>query len=283
MIRLDDVWKLYDGRPALRAATLHVAQGEAVVLCGPSGAGKTTLLRLLYLAELPERGTVQVAGRDLSRLRRSSIPYVRRNVGVVFQDCKLLTGRSVRDNVAIAAEVLGLPRREVKARAAAALQAVGLLGEASRPVQTLSGGMQQRVALARALCADPPILLCDEPTGNLDPTCAREVLALLEDVRSRGGTLLIATHDPTVVSFGMAHGWRKAELVGGEIVAGGLAPGERLAREEAEVGLTVGPAGEAETARLTSGRPLRPVTAERSLELNIEVDLGESVGIEGRL
>lgn len=283
MIHLDDVWKSFDGRPALRGVTLHVGQGEAVLLCGPSGAGKTTLLRLIYLAETPDQGTLTLAGRDLGKLRRSSIPYVRRNIGVVFQDFKLMADRTVLDNVAVSLEVVGAPRAEALHRARAALDLVGLLPEAGRTVRTLPGGLQQRVAVARALCSNPPILLCDEPTGNLDPLRAHDLLELLENVRGRGTTLLVATHDPAVTAFGTAHGWRRAELQAGQLLTGGLSPEEDLARREAVVGLTVGPTAEAETMRLqTEGpaaRPLRVITAERSLELPIEVEI--HLGLSG--
>jgi cell division transport system ATP-binding protein len=250
MIRLDDVWKLYDGRPALRGATLHIDPGEAVLLCGPSGAGKTTLLRLIYLADQPDRGQIRVAGRLLSRLRRSSVPYVRRNIGVVFQDFKLMPERTVLENVAVSADVLGLPRREVLLRAQAALDTVGLTAEAERKVLGLPGGLQQRVAVARALCSEPPILLCDEPTGNLDPVRARELLEILERVRSRGTTLLIATHDPTVVAFALGQGWRKASLQEGQVVSGGLPPHELV----------------------DAGPPLA-IPPERSLDLSIEIEV----------
>lgn len=279
MIHLDDVWKSFDGRPALRGVTLHVGQGEAVLLCGPSGAGKTTLLRLICLAETPDQGALTIAGRDLGKLRRSSVPYVRRNIGVVFQDFRLMADRSVLDNVAVSMEVLGAPRAEAEHRARAALELVGLLQDAPRPVRTLPGGLQQRVAMARALCSAPPILLCDEPTGNLDPIRARDLLELLEGVRSRGTTLILATHDPSVIAFGATHGWRRAELQAGQLLSGGLSPAEDLARREAVVGLTVGPTTEAETLRLVAdpprpaARPLRVITAERSLELPIEVEI----------
>jgi cell division transport system ATP-binding protein len=292
MIHLDDVWKSFDGRPALRGVTLHVGQGDAVVLCGPSGAGKTTLLRLIYLAETPDQGTLTIAGRDLGKLRRSSIPYVRRNIGVVFQDFKLMADRTVLDNVAVSMEVVGASRAEALHRARAALDLVGLLPDAGRTVRTLPGGLQQRVAMARALCGNPPILLCDEPTGNLDPLRARDLLELLEGVRGRGTTLLIATHDPSAIAFGTAHGWRRAELQAGQLLTGGLSPEEDLARREAVVGLTVGPAAETETLRLQTdrtgpaARPLRVITAERSLELPIEVEIhlglsGEADGERG--
>lgn len=221
MIRVDDVWKSYGGRDALRGATLRVDEGEAVLLSGAAGAGKSTLLRLLYLAEQPDRGSLRIAGRSLSRLQAASIPYVRRNLGVVQQDLRLLLRRTVYENVAVALEVLGLPAHEVHERTISALGQVGLLADAGQPVQGLPAGVQQRVALARAVCTDPPILLCDEPTSNLDPLRAHEALELLARVHQRGTTVLIATHDPSVMAFGLARGFRKATLQQGQVVAGG--------------------------------------------------------------
>lgn len=256
MIRLDDIWKSFDGRPALRGVTLHIGEKEAVVLTGPSGAGKSTLLRLIYMAERPDQGLLSVGGRDLGKLRPSSVPFVRRNLGVVFQDFKLLPERTVLDNVAISAEVMGLPRREVAARAWTAVEAVGLAADAGRKVRSLPGGLQQRVAVARALCGDPPVLLCDEPTGNLDPHRARDLLELLESARDRGTTLLIATHDPTVVAFGMAHGWRKTVLQQGRISSGAL------------------PANEERERALAEAPPvLAAVPPEPSLEIEIDLSL----------
>jgi cell division transport system ATP-binding protein len=218
MIRLDDVWKSFAGEPALRGVTLSLADGDALLLTGPSGAGKTTLLRLIFAAERADRGDLLINGHSLGKLRASSIPYVRRNIGVVFQDFKLLGGRSALDNVAVTLEILGLGRAEVKLRAKKALEAVGLGSRVGVRTDRLSGGEQQRVALARALAGDPAILLCDEPTGNLDPDRAREILFLLDEVHRRGTTLLIATHDPQVVDFGVSAGWRHARLVGGELL-----------------------------------------------------------------
>jgi cell division transport system ATP-binding protein len=218
MIHLDDVWKSFSGEVALRGVTLSVADGDALLLTGPSGAGKTTLLRLIFAAERADRGDLLINGHSLGKLRASSIPYVRRNIGVVFQDFKHLPDRSALDNVAIALEILGLSRGEVRVRAKKALEAVGLGHRAEVWADRLSGGEQQRVAVARAIVGDPAILLCDEPTGNLDPDRARELLFLLDEVHRRGTTLLIATHDPQVVDFGVAAGWRHARLVDGELL-----------------------------------------------------------------
>ena len=218
MIHLADVWKSFNGEPALRGVTLSVADGDALLLTGPSGAGKTTLLRLIFAAERADRGDLLINGHSLGKLRASSIPYVRRNIGVVFQDFKLLPDRSARDNVGIALEILGLSRGEVRVRAQKALEAVALGHKAEVWADRLTGGEQQRVAVARAIVGDPAILLCDEPTGNLDPDRARELLFLLDEVHRRGTTLVIATHDPQVVDFGVAAGWRHARLVDGELL-----------------------------------------------------------------
>jgi cell division transport system ATP-binding protein len=185
-------------RVALGDVAFEVEAGALALLTGPSGAGKSTLLKLVLAIERPETGTIRVSGRDIHRLRKSSIPYLRRNVGAVFQDFKLLPDASPLENVALALQALGLPRREVAKRARAALQRVELDPDLRRPCRCLSGGEQQRVALARALVGEPAILLADEPTGNLDPRLTTEILDLLQIVRRRGTTIVLATHDPLV-------------------------------------------------------------------------------------
>jgi len=185
-------------RVALCDVGFVVEEGAMTLLTGPSGAGKSTLLKLVLAIERPEAGTIRVSGRDLDRLRKSSIPYLRRNVGAVFQDFKLLQDASPLENVALALQALGRSRRDVDARARAALAQVELDPSLRRPCRSLSGGEQQRVAIARALVAEPAILLADEPTGNLDPRLTREILDLLQEVRYRGTTVVIATHDPLV-------------------------------------------------------------------------------------
>lgn len=200
MIKLFGVTKTFDGDVvALSDISLEIAKGELLVLTGPSGAGKSTLLRTIFAAERPDAGHIVIAGRNISRLRSSSIPYLRRNVGVVFQDFKLLGNRSALRNVAISLEIRGLPRKQVRQRALDALAAVGLQRSAHVRVAALSGGEQQRVAIARAVVGNPAILLADEPTGNLDPDWSRDILALLNAVAQRGTTVVIATHDPTVL------------------------------------------------------------------------------------
>jgi cell division transport system ATP-binding protein len=185
-------------RVAISDVTFEVEAGALALLTGPSGAGKSTLLKLVLAIERPDSGTIRVGGRDIDRLRKSSIPYLRRNVGAVFQDFKLLLDASPLENVALALQAVGLPRREVSTRARAALANVELDPDLRRPCRCLSGGEQQRVAIARALVGEPAILLADEPTGNLDPRLTKEILDLLQAVRRRGTTIVLATHDPLV-------------------------------------------------------------------------------------
>jgi cell division transport system ATP-binding protein len=232
MIELEGIWKSFHDVPALRGVSLTVGDGDAVLLTGPSGAGKSTLLRLVFAAERPDRGELSVAGRNLGKLSDASIPYVRRNIGVVFQDFKLLGDRSALDNVAMPLEILGLPSRDIRARAATALDAVGLGTRCDARARTLSGGEQQRVAVARAIVGEPAILLGDEPTGNLDPQRTIELLELFEAIHQRGTTLLLATHDPTVVDFGVEHGWRCARLVDGELLDVDLPPARPVRHDE---------------------------------------------------
>jgi cell division transport system ATP-binding protein len=198
MIRLRGVSKLYEAGPvrvpALTDVSFEVARGEFAVLHGPSGAGKTTLLRLLYRAELPSEGDIEVAGLDVATLPRSQVPRLRRSIGIVFQDAKLLEGRTVFENVAFVLRVLGAPRHEITARAFGALKAVGLSSRALAFPTQLSQGEAQRASLARAIVKAPALLLADEPTGNLDEAMAAEILELLKDIWSRGTTLLLATH-----------------------------------------------------------------------------------------
>ena len=202
MIQLRSVWKEYRVGPvkvtALADVSFDIEKGEFTVLAGPSGSGKTTLLRLLYRDEVPTEGEIQVAGYEVTGLRRSQIPRLRRAIGVVFQDAKLLPGRTVYENVAFILQVLGAPRREIAPRVMQALKAVGLSARAQALPAQLSLGEQQRTALARALVKDPALLLADEPTGNLDEGIAEEILDLLREIWSRGTTILLATHRATL-------------------------------------------------------------------------------------
>ncbi|MBD89482.1 MAG: cell division ATP-binding protein FtsE [Deltaproteobacteria bacterium] len=196
MIQLYHVTKRYaNGIEALRDVSVHIHEGEFVFLSGPSGAGKSTFIKLLMLLERASEGQVLVAGRNLDVLRRSSIPYLRRNIGVVWQDFKLLPHRNVFDNVAISLEILGMPRKQIKRRVERVLDMVGLERYARSMPHWLSGGEQQRVAIARALVNTPSILLADEPTGNLDPDLSVDIMQMLMDVQQRGTTVVVATHD----------------------------------------------------------------------------------------
>ncbi len=220
MILLARVAKRYPGRqaPALEGVDLRVPPGQFVYLTGPSGAGKTTLLRLLFAAEAPSSGVVKVGGADLGRLRQSQIPLLRRKVGVVFQDFKLIQGRSAFENVALALRVAGINGRQLPSRVEEMLRRVGLWEQARTLAGDLSGGEQQRVAVARALVGRPPLLLADEPTGNLDPESAREVMRLILEAHGRGATVLVATHDPALL--GLVQGARVVRLKAGRLEDG---------------------------------------------------------------
>ncbi len=204
MIRLQRVSKVFGEGPArvpaLSDISFSVDKGEFAVLTGASGAGKTTLLRLLYRDELPTEGEIEVADFDVAALRRSEVPRLRRSIGIVFQDAKLLAGRTVFENVAFVLRVLGTPRREITPRAFAALKAVGLSARAQAYPHQLSQGEAQRASLARAIVKAPALLLADEPTGNLDEQMAGEILDLVKDIWSRGTTVLFATHQARLVT-----------------------------------------------------------------------------------
>ncbi|MBI4562072.1 MAG: cell division ATP-binding protein FtsE [Candidatus Rokubacteria bacterium] len=204
MIQLHRVWKVYRvgslAIPALADVSFRVDKGEFAVLAGPSGAGKTTLLRLLYRDEFPSEGEVQVAGFAVTALRRSQVPELRRVIGVVFQDAKLLPGRTVFENISFVLRVLGAPRREITPRVFQALKAVGLSARAQALPAQLSLGEQQRATLARALVKEPPLLLADEPTGNLDEAMSEEILDLFREIHNRGTTIVLATHSATLAT-----------------------------------------------------------------------------------
>ena len=199
MIQLFHVSKSYDDAPALSGINLEIDKGELVFLSGPSGAGKSTLLRLIMSAEPPTEGQIVIAGRNVARIRRRAIPYIRRNIGVVFQDFQLIPNRTALENVSVSLEVLGTPAREVREKAAAVLEQVGLGQKLQALPERLSGGEQQRVAIARAVIGEPAILLADEPTGNLDPDLTLEVMQLLADLSGRGTTVVVATHDRSIL------------------------------------------------------------------------------------
>ena len=197
MIEAYHVTKTYErgDRPAIHDVNLKIAKGEFVFLSGPSGAGKSTLLKLVFAAEQPTSGQMLVNGKNIGKLRTTQIPYLRREIGVVFQDFKLIATRTVHENVAYTLRVIGLGEAEVRRRVQRMLKEVGLVHKQHVLTPKLSGGEQQRVAIARALVNDPAILLCDEPTGNLDQELTAEVMALLENANARGTTVVVATHD----------------------------------------------------------------------------------------
>jgi cell division transport system ATP-binding protein len=201
MIHFDNVSKRYPGgHEGLSNVSFHIEPGEMVFLTGHSGAGKSTLLKLVGLLERSTRGQVRVAGRNLTRLARRQIPYHRREVGMIFQDHRLLHDRTVFDNVAMPLIVAGLSHGEVSRRVRAALDRVGLLHKEKLYPITLSGGEQQRVGIARAVVSRPPVVLADEPTGNLDPELSLDIMQLFRRFNQVGVTLLIATHDLDLVS-----------------------------------------------------------------------------------
>lgn len=201
MIQMFHVFKTFGtATKALEDITFQVDPGEFVFLTGPSGAGKTTLLRLLYAAERPDRGHIIVNGRNVTRMSRRLIPYLRRSIGIVFQDFKLLPTQTAFDNVAFAQRVLEVPERLIKRRVTQILGRVGLSHKKDVLPQHLSGGEQQRVALARALVNEPALILADEPTGNLDDALAQEIMMLFCEVNADGTTVLIATHDRQLVA-----------------------------------------------------------------------------------
>ena len=200
MIQLFHVKKTYPGDPpVLDDITLRVDKGEFIWLTGPSGAGKSTLLRLLFCAEKPTSGQILIGGKNIGRISQVGVPYLRRNIGVVFQDFKLLDNRTVLENVGYALEVLGASDTDIRERARRRLDQVGLSHKAMSLPRRLSGGEQQRVAIARALVNEPTILLADEPTGNLDPSLTDSILQLLFDANARGTTVVVATHDRTLL------------------------------------------------------------------------------------
>jgi cell division transport system ATP-binding protein len=201
VVLLHDVTKAYpNGNVALREVDLLVPEGDFVFLVGPSGAGKSTLIKLLIRDELATKGKVLVDGQDLAQLRKRHIPKVRRKIGIVFQDFKLLQTKSVWENVAFALEVTGTPGRQIRPAVDRVLALVGLSAQARQTPAQLSGGEQQRTAIARALVHDPRIIIADEPTGNLDPLISWEIIQLLLRINELGVTVLMATHNAEVVT-----------------------------------------------------------------------------------
>ncbi|NCQ61278.1 MAG: cell division ATP-binding protein FtsE [Myxococcales bacterium] len=186
--------------PTLRGVDITVQRGEFVFVTGASGAGKSTLLSLIYRKHTVDEGHIFFCGKDIARLTSRSIPFLRRNLGVVFQDFKVINHWTVFENVAVALEILAMPRRLVRARVAEALERVGLAGRGGETTENLSGGEQQRVAVARAIVTEPALILADEPTGNLDSHLAIDILTLFEEINETGTTVLFATHDHSLIA-----------------------------------------------------------------------------------
>ena len=200
MIALDQVTKTYPGDvKALKGISLRIKKGEFVFVVGQSGSGKTTLFKLLLKEMEPTSGTIYINNKNLGRLRRRRVPKLRRGIGVVFQDFRLLKDRNVYENIAFAQQVVGAPNRLIKKNVMAMLKLVGLPDKAKSYPNELSGGEQQRVALARALVNNPPLLLADEPTGNLDPKNSWEIMKLLDKVNRQGTTVIVVTHNMEIV------------------------------------------------------------------------------------
>jgi cell division transport system ATP-binding protein len=201
MIRFENVSKIYSGqeRPALENVNLEIAKGEFVFLVGLSGSGKSTFLRLVLREERPTTGVIHVAGKDLNSLPNHKVPELRRQVGTVFQDFRLLPNKTINENVAFALHVLGHSQKEINREVPEVLELVGLEDKGDRKPSEISGGEQQRVAIARAYVTKPPILIADEPTGNLDPSTSIGIMKLLDRINRDGTTVLMATHDSGIV------------------------------------------------------------------------------------
>ncbi|MBF0557871.1 MAG: cell division ATP-binding protein FtsE [Nitrospirae bacterium] len=195
MISFKNVSKFYDHNTVLKNVSFNIAKGEMAFITGPSGAGKSTLLKLMYMAELPDEGDITIESVHLSSLKMSEIPMLRRKIGVVFQDFKLINNLTVFDNVALALHIRGISEREIRAMASESLKRVNLRHLAESFPKSLSGGEQQRVAIARAIVGGPVVLLADEPTGNLDPGTALDIIMLFRELNDQGTTILIATHN----------------------------------------------------------------------------------------
>ncbi|MBI5407733.1 MAG: cell division ATP-binding protein FtsE [Nitrospirae bacterium] len=198
MIQFSNVSKSYDEDVVLRDVSFAVEKGELAYITGPSGAGKTTLLKLIYCAERPDKGQIVVSSWDTAKLKQSTIPYLRRNVGIVFQDFRLLYNKTVFDNVALALRIHDMPPKEIKGKVNDVLKEVKLAHKAEILPQHLSGGEQQRVVIARAMVSRPTVLLADEPTGNLDAETSKTITNLFREINARGTTVLIATHNDSL-------------------------------------------------------------------------------------
>jgi cell division transport system ATP-binding protein len=198
---MHDIWKTYpDGTVALQGINVVIDRNEFVYVVGPSGAGKSTFMKLIYREEVPSKGQISVNGFNIGKLKQRKIPYVRRNIGVIFQDYRLLPKLTAYENVAFAMEVIEAPRRTIKRRTMEVLDLVGLKHKANSLPAQLSGGEQQRVAIARAIVNSPAVIVADEPTGNLDPETSWGIMKLLEEINFRGTTIVMATHNKEIVN-----------------------------------------------------------------------------------
>jgi len=233
MIQVYGVTKYYEGVPALREVSFTVDKGEFVFITGPSGAGKSTLLKILFCAEQADEGRIVMQGINTFRLKSSTIPYLRRNIGFVFQDYKLLPNKTISENIALALKVVGTPAGEIRQRVHQMLKKVGMENKQHLTPPKLSGGEQQKVAVARALVNEPQVLLADEPTGNLDPQSAQEVFSLFRDINMKGTTVVVATHDREAVRKMQR---RIITMEGGRIIddGGRSTPGTGIASHEPE-------------------------------------------------
>lgn len=200
MIKFEGVSKYYGKVAAIKDINVEIPNGEFVFLVGPSGAGKSTMMKMLYREEIPTSGKVFVRNIDVSKIKSSQIPLLRRKMGIIFQDFKLLPKQTCFDNVSYVIKALGMSSREIEKRVLMALKVVGLLEKTDATPEELSGGEQQRVGIARAIVNGPPLLLADEPTGNLDPETSLEIMTLLEQINKRGITVLVSTHDKIIVN-----------------------------------------------------------------------------------
>lgn len=201
MIEMKDVYKTYsNGVLAINGISIKINQGEFVYIVGPSGAGKSTFIKLMYREEKPTKGSIVINGIQLENLKEKEVPYLRRNIGVVFQDFKLLPKLTVYENVAFALEVIGENPKNIKKKVLNVLDLVQLKHKARSFPDELSGGEQQRVSIARSIVNNPPVVIADEPTGNLDPETSWEIMRLLEEINNRGTTVLMATHNKVIVN-----------------------------------------------------------------------------------
>ena len=199
MIQLRNVYKKYKNNFALQNINLDIMSSEFVFLTGSSGAGKSTLMKLLYREEIPTSGTVMIGNINIAKLPNDRVPNIRRCMGIVFQDYKLLQNISVYDNIALVIRTLGMRSKEIQDRVTGALKVVGLLNKMNAKPCELSGGEQQRVSIARAIVNGPPLLIADEPTGNLDPKNSMEIMQILEQINTKGITVIVSTHDKDIV------------------------------------------------------------------------------------